>query len=69
MKMIGAEDLNQVSKIILGFLGIFILFYVGIETFRKLTGKEKWVLTKSIIYSIMCASAAIGSIALIVFLF
>jgi hypothetical protein len=69
VKMIGAEDLSQVSKIILGFLFIFILFYVGIDTFRKLSGKEKLDLTKSLFYSIMCASAAIGSIALIVFLF
>jgi preprotein translocase subunit SecE len=67
--MIGAEDLSQVSKIILGFLFIFILFYAGIDTFRKLSRKEKLDLTKSVFYSIMCASAAIGSIALIVFLF
>lgn len=56
-------------KIILGFLLVFAAFYVGIDTFRGLTGKEKWVLTKTLLYSIMCASAAIGSIALIVFLF
>lgn len=57
------------SKIILGFLGIFILFYAGIDFFRKLTGKEKWDLTKSLFYSIMCASGAICLIALIIVLF
>ena len=57
------------SKLILGFVSVFILFYVGIDSFRKLTGKEKWDLTKSLFYSIMCASAAICSIVLIVFLF
>lgn len=56
-------------KIILGFLAVFFFFYIGIDVFRQLTGKEKWVLTKTLLYSIMCASAAIGSIALIVFLF
>lgn len=56
-------------KIILGFLAIFFFFYIGIDVFRRLTGKEKWVLTKTLLYSIMCASAAIGSIALIVVLF
>ncbi len=56
-------------KIILGFLAIFFFFYIGIDVFRQLTGKEKWVLTKTLLYSIMCASAAIGSIALIVVLF
>jgi hypothetical protein len=56
-------------KIIIGFILVFLMFYVGIDTFRQLSGKEKWDLTKSVIYSIMCASAAIGSIALIVVLF
>lgn len=56
-------------KIILGFLAIFFFFYIGIDVFRQLTGKEKWVLTKTLLYSIMCASAAIGLIALIVVLF
>lgn len=56
-------------KIILGFLAVFFFFYIGIDVFRQLTGKEKWVLTKTLLYSIMCASAAIGSIALIVVLF
>jgi len=56
-------------KIILGFLAVFFFFYIGIDVFRQLTGKEKWVLTKTFLYSIMCASAAIGLIALIVVLF
>ena len=56
-------------KIILGFLAVFFSFYIGIDVFRQLTGKEKWVLTKTLLYSIMCASAAVGSIALIVALF
>jgi len=56
-------------KIILGFLAVFFFFYIGIDVFRQLTGKEKWVLTKTLLYSIMCASAAIGLIALIVVLF
>lgn len=57
------------GKIILGFLVIFMLVYAGIEGFRELTGKQKWALTKSLFYSIMCASAAIGLIAVIVVLF
>lgn len=56
-------------KIIAGFILVFLMFYVGIDTFRQLSGKEKWDLTKSVVYSIMCASAAIGLIALIVVLF
>ena len=57
------------SKIVLGFLLVFMAFYVGIDFFRTLTGKQKWDLTKSLFYSIMCASAAIGLIAVIVVLF
>jgi hypothetical protein len=56
-------------KIILGFVAVFFFFYIGIDVFRQLTGKEKWVLTKTLLYSIMCASAAVMSIALIIFLF
>lgn len=56
-------------KVILGFLAIFFFFYIGFDAFRQLSGKEKWELTKALIYSIMCASAAIGFIALIVVLF
>ncbi len=56
-------------KIIVGFFAVFLMFYVGIDTFRQLSGKEKWDLTKSLFYSIMCASAAIGFIAMIIILF
>ena len=56
-------------KMILGFLLILIAFYVGIYTFRQLSGKEKLALTKTLFYSMMYSSAAIGSIALIIFLF
>lgn len=57
------------SKIILAFLLLFFSVYVGIDSFRQLTGKQKWELTKSVFYSIMCASAAVGLVAVIVFLF
>lgn len=56
-------------KIILGFLLVFFAFYVGIDAFRRLTGKEKLDLTKSVFYSIICGSAAVGTIAVIVLLF
>lgn len=56
-------------KMIVGFLVLLVAFYVGIDTFRQLSGKEKLALTKSLFYSIICSSAAIGSIALIIFLF
>ncbi len=42
-------------KIVLGFLLVFAAFFVGINTVRSMTGKEKWALTKLIAYSIICA--------------
>ena len=56
-------------KIITWFLIVFFGFFLGIDSFRRLTGKEKWDLTKGLFYSILCASATIGLIALIVLLF
>ena len=51
------------------FFIIFVLFYVGIPTFHKLTGREKWAVTKLMIYSLMCSLLAIATMALIVILF
>jgi hypothetical protein len=42
-------------KIVLGFLIVFASFFVGIQAFRNLSGKEKWALTKLVAYSILCA--------------
>ena len=42
-------------KIVLGFVLVFVAFFVSIQVVRGLTGREKWQLTKLIGYSIMCA--------------
>jgi len=57
------------SKILLAFLFAFGGFYFGIKSYRDLSGKDKWALTKLIGYSIMCASMAIVLLMLIVILF
>jgi divalent metal cation (Fe/Co/Zn/Cd) transporter len=46
---------DSVVKIIVGFIVVFAGFFVGIQAFRGLTGREKWQLTKLLAYSIMCA--------------
>jgi hypothetical protein len=56
-------------KIILAFLIAFGICYFGIKGFRDLTGKDKWALTKLVIYSTICAVLAIVFLALIVILF
>jgi hypothetical protein len=56
-------------KIILAFLIAFGICYVGIKSFRNLTGKDKWALTKLLAYSTMCALTAIVLLILVVVLF
>lgn len=56
-------------RIILAFLFVFGLFYFGIDAFRKLTGREKWDLTKLVTYSIMCAVLTTVVLALFVITF
>jgi len=58
-----------VIKIVFGFMCMFAGFFVGIQAFRSLSGKEKWQLTKIIAYSIMCAVLATVTLVLFVILF
>ena len=56
-------------KILIAFLLAFAICYFGIDAYRKLTGKEKWALTKLAGYSIICAVLAIGILSAFVILF
>jgi len=56
-------------RIWLGFAIIFAAFYFGIPAFRHMTGKEKWDLTKTILFSILCSVLAFITMLLFVFLF
>jgi len=51
------------------FAILFAAFYFVIPALRKLSGKEKWNLTKTFLYSMMCSVLAIGVMILIVVLF
>ena len=51
------------------FAILFAGFYFGIPAFRKLKGVEKWDLTKTVLYSMICSSLAVGVMVLIVVLF
>lgn len=57
------------GKIIIGVVSIFIIFFFGIDIFRKMTGKEKISLTKWLGYSISCSLLTILTVATIVLLF
>ena len=56
-------------KIILAFLIAFGICFYGIKSFRDLTGKDKWALTKLVAYSTLCAVLAILLLTLFVILF
>jgi len=56
-------------KIILSFLFVFGIFFFGIHAVRSMTGKEKWVLTKLVAYSTICAVLTIIALIAIVLIF
>ena len=51
------------------FAILFAGFYFGIPAFRNLKGKEKWDLTKTLVFSLVCSLLAVGAMVLIVVLF
>jgi hypothetical protein len=51
------------------FAILFAAFYFIIPAFRKMKGKEKWDLTKTLLFSMLCSLLAVSAMVLIVFLF
>jgi hypothetical protein len=43
----------------LAFIILAVLIHFGIQTWRKMSGKEKWSLTKSLGYSIIVSLLAL----------
>ena len=56
-------------RIWLTFLVVSALIHFGIVGWREMTGKERWSLTKTAIYSIIVASLAMLVMVSIVILF
>jgi hypothetical protein len=56
-------------KVLLAFVVIFGLFFVGIQAVRDMTGKEMWSLTKLLTYSLFCAILTITTLISIVVIF
>jgi len=57
------------AKVILAFLILFILFFMGITFARNMTGKEALALTKMLGYSILCSLLTIAVLISIVVIF
>jgi hypothetical protein len=53
----------------LAFAIMAVLIHFGITAWRKIEGKERWTLTKSIAYSILVALLAVLALTVIVILF
>jgi hypothetical protein len=51
------------------FAILFAVFYFVIPAFRKMKGKEKWDLTKTLLFSMLCSLLAVSAMVLIVVLF
>lgn len=56
-------------KMLVVFLFMFALFFVGIPVIRKMTSTEKLTLVKTLLYSLLCAALAVTTLSVIVFLF
>jgi hypothetical protein len=57
------------SKVILAFVVLFVLFFGAIKFAQNMTGKEALVLTKIVGYSILCSVLTISVLISIVVLF
>jgi hypothetical protein len=55
--------------VILMFALLFGAFWIGIPALRNLTGLEKWKLTKTVAYAILCAVLTLLVLAGFVILF
>jgi len=56
-------------RMILAFIVVFLIFFFGIKVFTQLSGKEKWVITKLLAYSLFCAIITTVFLVSIVVLF
>ena len=56
-------------KTLLSFIMLFVIFYMGIEIFRSMTGKEKWEAAKTFSYSVAISLFVIAFLVVLVVLF
>jgi hypothetical protein len=56
-------------KMLVTFLATFVIFYTGIEIFRKMSGQEKWEVVKTVSYSLALSLVVIVCLTLLVVVF
>jgi hypothetical protein len=57
------------SRMILMWLILSVAIGFGISTWRNLTGKEQWQLTRYVAYATMCSLVAVVLLGILVVLF
>lgn len=57
------------ARMILIWLIMSVAIGAGIATWRQLSGKEQWQLTKYIAYATLCSLVAVGLLSMIVIFF
>jgi hypothetical protein len=56
-------------RILLAFLIVFSMFFLGINAVREMTGRDRWALTKLLTYSLACAILTSATLIMLVILF
>ena len=56
-------------KIAMIFAIVFFVIFFGIDLLRRLTGAEKWKLTKMVGYATLCSVITIAALSALVLLF
>ena len=56
-------------KLILTFFVVYVFFHLGLHAFVALPRSDKWCLTKTVAYSIMCSVLTVAILTTIVILF
>lgn len=56
-------------RIVLAFIILSVLIHFGITAWRKMSGSERWSLTKTAIYSIIVSSLAMLLMMFLVVMF
>ena len=56
-------------KLVLAFVILAVIIHFGITSWQKMSGKDRWSLTKSLFYSIIVSLLALAVMTAIVILF
>jgi hypothetical protein len=56
-------------KLVLAFIILAVVLHFGITSWQKMSGKDRWSLTKTAFYSIIVSLLALAAMTILVVLF